>query len=236
MTRTDPHPLAPSFAFLVGATAIYACGAAIVRALPGLEHPHVVAAGVAFDLTLTVTFLAWLLPVRKGVWPPGSLFAVLLLSVAAARHVLPADDRTLSGGLVLLGAVAEAALLGWLGARTIRAVKRAREQGDELDLLAHLQVAARDILWNRRVADLVAFELAALVYALGPRRAAHRPAGRLAFNYHRRTAYGAVVGALAMVVAAETVPLHLLLSRWRPGVAWAVTALGLYTMVYLLAD
>jgi len=237
MDRSDSKSATwATLAFLAAATTIYAVSALVARALPGFDHPHVVAAGLAFDLTLTVAFFAWLLPVRSGAWAPASLLAVLVVGVAAARRILPDSERAVSSGLVALGAVAEAALLAWISARSVAALRTRTDSAEDLDLHGRIRRAARAILWNRLIADVAAFELSVLAYALGPRRAPHVPAGASAFAYHRRVPYGPVVAALAMVVAAETYPIHLLLRRWQPTAAWLVTFLGLYTLVYLVAD
>ncbi len=222
--------------FVAGAAAIYALGAVIVRALPGFDHPHRIAAALAFDLTFTVTFLAWLFPVRAGRWPAVSLIPVFLLSVAAAARLLPADEQTLVTTLRTLGAPAELGLLGWIALRAARSVRSRAPVDPDLDLLARIRRASRGILWNPAVAEALAFELAVLAYAFGPRRAPYAPAGAAAFGYDQRTPYGPVVAALGLVVLAETVPFHFLIARWSPRAAWLVTAFGLYTLIYLIAD
>ncbi len=225
----------PALRFALAAAGIYALGAVLVRALPGYPHPERVAAAIAFDLTFTVTFFAWFFPVRRGVWPPASVAAVFLLSALAARRLVPAEGDGFFTGLRWLTAPLELALLAWILVRAVRA-RRAPRQTADLDLHARIRKTARELFWNRVVAEAIAFEIAVLAYACGPRRAPHAPRGATAFTYHRKIGYGAVVGAMAMVVLAETFPVHVLLARWRPGVAWTVTALGLYTLFYLLAD
>ena len=56
------------------------------------------------------------------------------------------------------------------------------------------------------------------------------------FSMHRRAAYGAVVVALGMASLAELVAVHLLVVRWSPTGAWALTALSVYGLAWLLAD
>ena len=225
----------PAQRFALIALAIYGLGAVLVRALPGYPHPERVAAAIAFDLTFTVTFFAWLFPVRRGAWPPASLAAVFLVSALAARRIVPAEGDGFFHGLLWLTAPLELALLSWILVRASRA-RRAAKTGGALDLQARIRTTARALLWNRFAAEAIAFEIAVLAYACGPRRPPHVPRGASAFTYHRKIGYGAVVGAMAMVVLAETFPVHVLLARWRPGVAWTATALGLYTLLYLLAD
>jgi len=235
--RSQPWPAQPLGWFFATAALVYAGGAAIVRALPGFDHPQVIAASVAFDLTFTVTFLAWLFPVRRRAWPASRLLVVFLVTVAIARRIVPAAGDGFFAAMRWLAAPAELTLLGWIGWRAVGALRARHDRtGAEGDLLERIRAAARAVLPSRTIADVLAFELAVLAYALGPRRPPHAPSGSAAFFYHRRVPYGPVVAALAMVVLAETVPVHLLVSRWQPSVAWAVSLFGLYTLFYLVAD
>lgn len=57
-----------------------------------------------------------------------------------------------------------------------------------------------------------------------------------AFPGHRRNAYPAVLGAIVMAIVAETAGAHFLLRLWTPIAAWVSTALGVYTIVWLVRD
>jgi hypothetical protein len=45
-----------------------------------------------------------------------------------------------------------------------------------------------------------------------------------------------LTGALCGVIAVETAALHLLLWTWHPWLAWTLTALSLWTIVWLIGD
>jgi hypothetical protein len=64
----------------------------------------------------------------------------------------------------------------------------------------------------------------------------HTGGARAVFSHHRRIGYGAVAAGLMIVVAVEVVPVHLLLALWSPAAAWVLTALSLYTVLWLLGD
>jgi hypothetical protein len=236
MVRTESRAATP-WIFLATALAIYVGGALLVRGLERYPHPDRVAAAIAFDLTFTVTFLAWLFPVRSGRWPPISLIPVFLLSIGLATRVLPAENRHWLEALRWIAVPLEIGLLGWIALRAARAVRVAKAaSAADLDTWDRIRQAARSILWNRTVADILAFEASVVVFAFRPRRPPHVPAGATPFFATRRTPYGPVVVAFSLIILAETVPLHFLLARWSAPLAWTLTALGLYTLVYLLAD
>lgn len=224
----------PRARFLTAAAAVYTLGAAILRALPGFDHPERIAAAVAFDLTVTVTLLAWLLPVRAGRWPKAALVPIFFAGVAVTRALAPPEAAITATALAGLAVGGEALLLVWVALRARRGVAAAR--GAAGDLMGRVREGVRAAVWHRAVAEALAFEIAVLTYAFGGRRAPHVPDGCQAFGDSQRTPYGPVVGALGLVVLAETVPLHFLVARWSGSAAWVVTALGLYALVYLVAD
>ena len=51
--------------------------------------------------------------------------------------------------------------------------------------------------------------------------------GPAVFSYHRKSGYGALLGALLLVFAFETLGVHFLLQRWSPAAAWTFTAFSL---------
>src|SRR5262249_11333144 len=110
MTRS----LAP--AFLVVA-AIYA-GCTAIPMSAWATH-QVVATSVAFDLTITSTFAFWLLAVRPGHAKPKSLIRVAAIGFVVAKLLVGL------GALGMVGALAEAAVVVWLGIRIRRIARRA---------------------------------------------------------------------------------------------------------------
>ena len=102
---------------------------------------------------------------------------------------------------------------------------------------APLEIAV--MIWAARHArgrlhDALAYESEVLRTALTGWRAPATVEGAL--SYHRKSAYGAIVGALLLVTAAETTVVHLVLSRWSMKAAWLLTALGVYGALWILGD
>ena len=57
-----------------------------------------------------------------------------------------------------------------------------------------------------------------------------------AFTHHRNSVYGSFVLGFTVLLLFEGVPVHLVVSRSHPGVAWAVTAATAYGLLWLLGD
>lgn len=217
------------------AAAVTVAAMVIVRTAAFARRPDLLSTALAIDLCVTVP-LAWMwLLVRPGLVRPRTILLVVGLGALTARLVLPASERSLALGARLLTAPAELALLGYAVTRFRR---QRREQRSEhaiglpaADLLEELERALGSLGLAGRLA---AYEMATLGYAVGRGRTAEPPTG----GRHAMDArgWGAIVGALCMAVVVETVPVHLLLSQWNTGVAWGLTALSAYSLIWLIGD
>ena len=127
----------------------------------------------------------------------------------------------------------EIGLVTWISVRTWRAVRRGGGDGDTLE---RLRSVAGEVLPVRRVAEVVAFEMAVLYYALFSWRRRIEPPGPGTFAYHRKSGYGAIVFAILVMMMAEAIPVHILVLRWSSVAAWILTILTVYGMVWFIAD
>jgi hypothetical protein len=61
------------------------------------------------------------------------------------------------------------------------------------------------------------------------------PPGVRAFSTHERSSAGIVFGALAGISLVESTVAHVLLLRWSPVAAWVITALSVYSALWMAA-
>ncbi len=136
----------------------------------------------------------------------------------------------------VLVAPAEIGLVTWISVKAWRAVRR--QKGGDGDTLERLRSVAGEVLPVRRVAEIVAFEIAVLYYALFSWRRPVPESPRMAeaFTYHRKSGYGAIVFAILVMMAAEGIPVHILVLRWSAVTAWILTILTAYGMVWFIGD
>jgi hypothetical protein len=159
---------------------------------------------------------------------------VFVVSLAVAGRVLPADRQQLLHALGWLAIPLELAVAGLVVVKARQVARRMRTEGpaDPGTLFERMRAAAREVLGANLLSDALAFEIAICHCALAGWRA--RPVSSpLTFTYHRRVAYGALMAALILVMVPETIGLHLLLKRWSPAAAWALTGLSLYSVLWL---
>lgn len=194
----------------------------------------VLAWGVTFDLTISIPLLYWFFVVRTGKARALTIAPVFLLGTMTASAVIPRAEQQF---LRQLGAVivpfAEVLLAGALVRRIAKARK---ERSTSSDPYERIHAAARTLAGEGLVADVIASEIAMLYYAtFGWRLRAEEPRGTT-LTFHERSGWGSILACIFVLIAAEGLGMHLLLSRWSPIAAWAWTGLDLWAAVWLLGD
>lgn len=212
MSDTARLPFAPLPRGAALATAALVAAAVLTAArqavalAPFTEHPGLLSAAATLDVTVVLTLLCWWILGRSFGWSALALVPLFLATLVLASRVLP-DGTAALRALHLAAVPLELVAVAW-------AVRRARTPG--------------------RLHDVLAYEAEVLGTALGGWRRPALPAEAL--TVHRKAAWGAVVGALLLVTAAEVAAVHVVVSRWSTTLAWVFTALGLYGALWLLGD
>ncbi|HEX3111382.1 MAG TPA: hypothetical protein VHU41_19925, partial [Thermoanaerobaculia bacterium] len=90
---------------------------------------------------------------------------------------------------------------------------------------------------ERIVGGLVTTEVAILYYGLFSWRAEPDvPADAIAITTHKRSGWGTVVVCFIVLIAFESIGLHLLVQHWSVKWAWIFTAMDLYGVLWLIGD
>jgi hypothetical protein len=200
---------------------------AVAFLMAHLVQRPAVAFGCAFDVAITVPALYYWMVVRAGLLPAASMLPLCLLALLRATFLAPGVAWTRP----VLGASAEIAVVSYLAIRVRRGLAAA---GAESDILERLTLAARELVRSPAVAAVLAGEIAAAWYALGPwGRKPHAPAGTRPFSIHRETLTGALLWTLAALSLVETAVVHVVVRRWHPSLAWALTLVSLYGVMAL---
>ncbi len=232
--------LNPAAWFLPLAAALYVFCLLSLHSQAFALRPDLISAAVTFDFVVSVPCLYWWFMVRKARWPALSLLPVLVLCLLIASLLLPAERHQFLHPARYLVVFAELGAVVGVAAKAVGAARayrsRVRAGGGDDDPVELLRFSLRQALHAERVADVVADELALLYYALFSWRQRVLPrADEVAFSYHRESGYGSLLLTLTFVAVLELVGAHLLVAAWRGrGAAWALTALSLYGLVWLL--
>jgi hypothetical protein len=216
--------------------AIYAAALPIAGMLPSVDYPELVAAAVALDIVAVVPLAFYLLILRRRRLPIVTILPVLVLSAVAAAWILPRDHRQPLRLLEILVIPLELGLIGWIAWRATRAVGIARRDA-AADPVERLRRAAFELVQHEGAAAILSTELAVLYYSLLAWRArSHEVEGEIACTHHRRSGHVGIVVAFLLVLLVEGVAVHLIVSIWSAGAAWALSIGTAYAGMWLVAD
>jgi hypothetical protein len=196
--------------FLLSALTVIALCAVILRSRLFATNPDLAAFGVTFDLTITIPLLYWFFVVRGGKASPLSIAPVFIGGTLLAALLVPrAYQQFLSQ-------------LKWIAVPAAEVVL--------------LVAVARSKTMRGRLFEVVESEASMFRYAfLGWREQPAEVEGH-AFTVHERSGWSTILACIIVLIVAEGIGMHLLLSRWNQIAAWAWTGFDLWAIVWLLGD
>jgi hypothetical protein len=196
--------------FLLSALTVVALCAVILRSRLFATNPDLAAFGVTFDLTITIPLLYWFFVVRGGKASPLSIVPVFIGGTLLAALLVPrAYQQFLSQ-------------LKWIAVPAAEVVL--------------LVAVARSKTMRGRLFEVVQSEASMFRYAfLGWREQPAEVEGH-AFTVHERSGWSTILACIIVLIVAEGLGMHLLLSRWSTIAAWAWTGFDLWAIVWLLGD
>jgi hypothetical protein len=240
MQATLPTPTSArrhsAFLALVALTAaVYAVEALVVRSPHFALHPQLFAGAVAFDLTIGVPFLYWLLVVRPGHARASTLLFVFLVSLLGARLVLPVAQHGLLAYQWLLVAPLELGIVAYVIVKIRRTARGLRGATTTFDVPERIAAALHEAFPNPIVGRLLATEVTLVWYALASwQRAPHVPPQARAFSYHRANGLAALLWAFVAVSVVELFVVHLLVHGYSSRAAWTLSAVSMIGIVWLV--
>jgi len=204
----------PATLFAVVAASIVAIEIAIVHSHRFALNVDVASWAVTFDLTIIIPAIYYFFVVRSGRARAMTTAPVFVIGAFIAAMILPRDHQQFLHQLRLVAVP--------LDVITIYLVFR------------QLRSGARP---NGVVASFVATEIAILRYALFSWREEPRvPEGATAITVHERSGWGSIAACFVVLIAFESVGVHLLVSHWSTKIAWVVTSLDLYGILWVIGD
>nr|WKN39631.1 hypothetical protein K4G66_13105 [Tunicatimonas sp. TK19036] len=220
------------------ALSLILCEVFIVQSSVFTNSPHWLSFGVTADLTLGLPILYYFLIVRKQSINWVTTLLVFLLAIGIAHLILPGEHQYFLGFAEKAVIVTESVVLLYGLSRIRKIITAYRFSARKNpDVLQNLQYSLTQVLGQHKIIPFVVNEISMFYYSLFFWRARKEVRDhQTAFTYHKKSAYPALMGALLLVTAVETVGVHLLLSRWNEGVAWGFTILSAYSFLFIWAD
>ncbi|MFD2932269.1 hypothetical protein [Spirosoma flavum] len=208
----------------------------VARTVTFSQQPIVLSIGVLFDLVFVTTGVFYWLVAKPLRLASSRLIFVALLMLRVALFILPQTSLlpnqiwpflvVFSEGLVLL--------IAGLNIRTIVRTYR------NLRLTTDAETALRGSLttvFGKKATELIIGEGLVLYYLLlGWRLRSDIPVDAQPLTTHRQSGQIALVIGILMVGVVEGSAVHLLLARWHPMMAFWITLLSGYGMLFFVAD
>jgi hypothetical protein len=206
---------------------------ALVRSQVFRLNPDLAAWGVTFDLTLTVPLIYYLFIVRPGHARPLTIAPLFVAGVTVAALVIPRNYQQFVHQLRFVSAPLEIVTIFLVLQRLAR---MRRSDSSDSDTWSRVHAATRHILGDTRVATFVSMELTIVYYGLFAWRtpAPHDPRQ---ITVMEKSGWGSIVACIVVLLLGESAGLHFLMLHWFGAVgAWCVTALDVYTILWLFGD
>ena len=207
----------------------------LIRSTAYSTDPGLITTAITADLLLTIP-LIYLLLARRYHYSYRLVLPLFIAMIALGSWLLPREDRVVLNGIRTVAVpLIEIALLGFL-ALAVRKARNSFHAAASWDGTERIRTAAMEIVRHRIVATLLASELSMLYYLFRkPGGAVEAPPGSSSFGYHRNSPILAILGVLSLAVVIEIFAIHLLVGRWSLTAAWILTALGVYSLLFLIA-
>lgn len=204
----------PSAWFALIAASVLAVEITIVHSHLFAMNVDVAAWGVTFDLAICIPAIYYFVVVRSGRARAMTTAPVFVISALIAAAILPRDHQQFLHQLRLVAIP--------LDLITIYLVIRQLRSG---------------VRPNGVVAQFVAAEIAILRYALFSWRDEPRvPEGATAVTVHERSGWGSIAACFVVIIAFESIGVHLLIAHWSTPIAWVMTSLDLYGILWVIGD
>jgi hypothetical protein len=223
------HSATPLRLFSVGAIAYAAIAILIVRSQVYAAHPDVLAWGLTFDLGISIPLIYWFAFVRTGVMRPMTMIPLFVIAVGVASRIIPAGQHHFAAQLGYVAAPLDLVTLWMVARRLMRARNAATEDGDVPTRIAQI---TRQLFGDGAVAGFVALEISSVYYGLFCWKKPAAPG----FTIYKRSGWDSVLVCILVLLAAESIGVHLLIQMWSVRTAWVVTLLDLYGAIWLLGD
>jgi hypothetical protein len=198
------------------------------------QHPALPPA-VAFDLLVTLPTLFYFCLVRCYQLPLSTVVAAIGGGLVLSHWLLPDADLPLLAWVGRLAAVSEVLTLGYLALRLGRVLRAYRiVQVQSADFIENLLAAGQPVLG--RLTEAVMSEVAMLRYAvLGSWAQAEVGPADTVFTTYQKSGFVAMLVAFGGLGLVEMAAAHLVVGHWYPRVAWLLTGISGYSLLWLLA-
>ena len=192
----------------------------------------VTASALTLDFVITIPALAYLLLVRTKRLPLIALFPIFAVGYAFALATIPAEYYTVHNVLKWVVIPVELLFVGYLLTLARKMIKSTA--GADADFVTRFRMISRGVLSKRVPADILTTEISILYYACRWRKSNRD--GSTSFTVYKEVGYLTVLVTLLALFVIEIVALHYILISSHPTLAWTLTGLSIYGLIWVVGD
>jgi hypothetical protein len=202
-------------------------------------HPDALAFAITLDVVLGIPLLGYWCLVRPRHAPATVLAPLFLLAVLIANFILPESGKRYLNGIEMALPILEIAFLFYAALKLRKSIQHYRVlRPTTVYAMDAIEQSLQQGMGKIPAIGILLIELSLLYYALGgwfkqyqPTHPGHRP-----FSYHLKSGYGVTIALMIGLSLIEIVLVHLVVHQFNPTVAWILTFLTLYTVLWLIGD
>jgi len=205
--------------------------AVIPRTSSFQNSPEELSLGILLDFLITIPVLFYFL-IRKTNLPKITVIYSFIGGLALASFIIPTDYHQLLSKVKYISIpLIEIGIVSMLIYKMSRLGKSLnRTTGDDFyDRLLH----ACDEVFPNRIGKILATEIAVIYYLFVPKN--KKTKMNLEFTYFKKSGIKLILSTFLFLISIETIVVHLLVSKWNMTVAWALSIIGIYTMIQVFA-
>lgn len=187
---------------------------------------------ISLDLVFTIPLIYFLL-IRKTHIPKTTLVPVLIIGLLLGLTFLPPENQFYLNLFKLwVLPFIELSIMAYVIFKIRSARKAYKSLSKNIpDFFSALKKTCAEFLPSAAVIPF-ATEVAIIYYGFVDWK--KRPLKTNEFTYHKKTGSISLYAGLIILVCAETIGLHVLLSKWNEIIAWVLTGLSFYAGLQLL--
>ena len=203
------------------------------------RNPDLVSIGMTLDLVVVIPALYYFLVLRPKRSSLLILIPVIALCMMAAAKLIPAGHQQYLMSLKRLSPALELVVIAAVAVRLRQFMRAYREaKASSVYFTDALFSGFRNALSDRVVFGIIFVEFFLIYFCFAGwflKAPAAKP-DQQQFTYHKKSGYAAILAMLMLILAVETVALHLIVAHWSLIAAWTLTVLSLYGALWLIGD
>ena len=197
------------------------------------RYPQELSVGITLDLMLTIPVIYFLI-IRKKKIPKITVLSLSVAGMLIAGYILPTAYQSFLTQLkTFFFPAIELAVLSYISFKLYKVLQQYRIQKEHTpDFYTALHNTCKEI-FPGSISTVLTTEIAVIYYAFIHWR--KRTKTENEFYYHKKSGTPALLYAIIFILITETIILHLVLQQWNNGVAWVLSALGIYACFQIFA-